>query len=119
MCERTARKYRKAGRLPRDLAREHDWRTRRDPFEGIWAEVQELLESAPDLQSKTIFEEHQKLYPGAVSPGAGPHAPPPHPRLASAPWAGEGDLLLPGACTGRSGSVGLHRDGLPRDHHRR
>lgn len=28
MCERTARKYLRAGRLPRDLACEHDWRTR-------------------------------------------------------------------------------------------
>jgi transposase len=69
MCERTARKYRKAGRLPRDLAREHDWRTRPDPFEGVWAEVQALLEGAPGLQSKTIFKEIQRLHPGRFPAG--------------------------------------------------
>ena len=69
MCERTARKYRKARRLPRDLAREHDWRTRPDPFEGVWAEVQALLEGAPGLQSKTIFKEIQRLHPGRFPAG--------------------------------------------------
>lgn len=69
MCDRTARKYRKVGRLPRDLAREHDWRTRPDPFEGVWGEVQALLESAPGLQSKTVFEELQRLYPGRFPQG--------------------------------------------------
>lgn len=69
MSERTARKYRKAGRLPRDLARDHDWRTRPDPFEGVWAEVQALLEGAPGLQSKTVFEEIQRLHPGRFPAG--------------------------------------------------
>lgn len=69
MCERTARKYRRAGKLPRDLAREHDWRTRPDPFEGVWAEAQTLLEGAPGLQSKTVFEELQRLHPGQFPPG--------------------------------------------------
>ena len=69
MCVRTASKYRKAGKLPRDMAREHDWRTRPDPFEGVWPEVQALLEGAPGLQSKTIFGELQRLYPGRFPSG--------------------------------------------------
>ena len=32
MDEKTARKYRKAGRMPSDLSERHDWRTRVDPF---------------------------------------------------------------------------------------
>jgi len=69
MCERTARKYRKAGKLPRDLAQEHNWRTRPDPFEDVWAQVQALLEGAPGLQSKTVFAELQRLYPGRFPAG--------------------------------------------------
>ncbi len=60
MCERTARKYRKSGQLPGDLALEHDWRSRPDPFEDVWAQVQRLLEGAPGLQSKTVFAELQR-----------------------------------------------------------
>jgi transposase len=69
MSERTARKYRKAEKLPRELAREHDWRTRPDPFEGVWVQVQALLEGAPGLQAKTIFEEIQRLHPGRFPDG--------------------------------------------------
>jgi len=69
MCERTARKYQKAGKLPKEMAREHDWRTRPDPFEGVWGQVQTLLEGAPGLQAKTVFEEIQRLYPGRFPDG--------------------------------------------------
>ena len=35
MCEQTARKYLKSGKLPSESAAPHVWRTRRDPFEAF------------------------------------------------------------------------------------
>lgn len=55
MSENTARRYRdgasaKGAREPRT------YRTRPDPFEAVWPEVERMLEAAPGLESKTIFE---------------------------------------------------------------
>ena len=33
---KTARKYRRLQRLPSEVARPHDWRTRVDPFAEVW-----------------------------------------------------------------------------------
>jgi transposase len=54
MSETTARRYRdgapaKGSREPRT------YRTRPDPFEAVWPEVEKMLETAPGLESKTIF----------------------------------------------------------------
>src|SRR5262245_6265587 len=57
MDEKTARKYRDLGKLPSDVAKPHDWRTRPNPFETVWSEVCELLDGNPGLQAKTIFGE--------------------------------------------------------------
>src|SRR6266508_3843615 len=55
MSENTARRYREGGarkgaRPPRI------YRTRVDPFERVWADGEKMLESAPGLEAKTIFE---------------------------------------------------------------
>ena len=47
MDEKTARKYRQMGKLPSEIAKEHDWRTREDPFEGVWPDVRAKLETIP------------------------------------------------------------------------
>ena len=39
MDEKTARKYRRLGRLPSEVAPEREWRTREDPFVEVWPEV--------------------------------------------------------------------------------
>ncbi len=49
----------------------HDWRTRKDPFESVWAsEVLPLLEQSPHLQARTILEvlqrNHKGEYPDAM-----------------------------------------------------
>src|SRR5215210_3690421 len=54
MSENTARRYRdgakaKSARVPRT------YRTRQDPFEAVWREVEKMLEAAPGLEAKTIF----------------------------------------------------------------
>ena len=49
MSEGTARKYRGLGKLPCEARVAHTWRTREDPFEGVWPEVEELLEADAGL----------------------------------------------------------------------
>jgi transposase len=64
MSERTARKYLKAGEAPSRLKVPHRWRTRPDPFAGVWNEVEELLAQDAGLEAKTVFEELCARYPG-------------------------------------------------------
>ena len=64
MDEKTARKYRKQGKLPSQLKKEHTWRTRKDPFE-IWPEVYHYLEINPGLEAKTLFEFLQRNSSGS------------------------------------------------------
>lgn len=59
MSENTARRYRngapaKSARAPRT------YRTRVDPFEAVWPEVEKMLEAAPGLEAKTIFARLQE-----------------------------------------------------------
>jgi hypothetical protein len=69
MSEPAARKYRRAGKLPKELRKTHDWRTRPDPFGDVWREVEELLEKDGGLQSKTIFEEIRRRHPERFGDG--------------------------------------------------
>ena len=69
MDEKTARKYRKLGKLPSELKRPHTWRTRKDPFEDVWHEVKSMLEINPGLEAKTIFEDLQRRNPGRFADG--------------------------------------------------
>ena len=69
MSERTARKYRGSGKLPSALRAPHTWRTREDPFEAVWPEVEALLEQDGGLQAKTVFEELVRRYPGRFHSG--------------------------------------------------
>ena len=55
MCERTARKYERAGKLPSQMKRPRTWRTRQNPFEEDWPWVVEQLERDPALQGTTLF----------------------------------------------------------------
>lgn len=69
MDEKTARKYRDAGELPSQLKAAHTWRTRKDPFEEVWEEVQGWLEINAGLEAKTLFEDLQRRYPGRFPDG--------------------------------------------------
>ncbi len=51
------RKYQKSGR-PRD------WRTRVDPYEGLWDQITDWLTANPERTGVDIFQELQRLYPG-------------------------------------------------------
>jgi len=51
--EKTARRYRRLGKLPSEARASHTWRTRRDPFEEVWPEIRSKLELNPGLEVKT------------------------------------------------------------------
>jgi len=69
MDEKTARKYRKLGKLPSELKQTHTWRTRKSPFEKDWDEIKAMLKINPGLEAKTIFEDLQRRYPGRFADG--------------------------------------------------
>ena len=69
MDEKTARKYRRLGKLPSELQTAHTWRTRKDPFEDVWHEIKLMLEINAGLEAKTIFEELQRRNPGRFADG--------------------------------------------------
>jgi hypothetical protein len=57
MDRRTARKYLgQPAKSPRELQVKHTWRTRSDPLAEIWDQARQMLEDAPDLEAKTVFE---------------------------------------------------------------
>ncbi len=69
MDEKTARKYLRAGKLPSEMAAEHTWRTREDPFGEVWGEAKTFLELNEGLEAKTLFEHFQRTYPGQYADG--------------------------------------------------
>lgn len=69
MDEKTARKYRRLGKLPSEVKKPHTWRTRQDPFAEVWDEVKTKLERNPGLQAKTLFLDLQHRYPDQFEAG--------------------------------------------------
>ncbi len=56
MDEKTARKWRRIGRLPSAVKEPREYRTREDPFVAVWRQVEELLERDASIEAKTIFD---------------------------------------------------------------
>ena len=52
----TARKYLNQTQRPDQLQVKHLWRTRPDPLEKVWEQAMKMLEEAPELEAKTLFE---------------------------------------------------------------
>jgi len=69
MDEKTARKYRRLGKLPSDVRVGHSWRTREDPFAEVWEELRLKLKDHPGLEAKTLFDDLQRRYPGRFADG--------------------------------------------------
>lgn len=62
ISERTGRRIEREDFKPGPKTRH--WRTRNDPFEGVWDDVVEQLGSHPELQALTLLEWLQDTYPG-------------------------------------------------------
>jgi len=45
------------------------WRTRKDPFEEVWLEVNDWLEADPDQTGMEVFARLQRVYPGRFCNG--------------------------------------------------
>ena len=65
ISEKTARKYKRARRLPSELTKPHTWRTRQE----VWSEVVKKLEVNPGLQATTLFLDLQRRCPGQFQDG--------------------------------------------------
>ena len=67
--DKTARKYRRLGRLPSEVRMAHSCRTRANPFAEVWPRVEEQLTLNPGLEAKTVFDWLQREYPGRFADG--------------------------------------------------
>jgi hypothetical protein len=65
----TVRKYERLGKLPSELKKPREYRTRADPFADGWAEAERLLKNAPELEAKMLFEWLCERYPGEYQEG--------------------------------------------------
>src|SRR5215472_12522184 len=69
MDPKTARKYLALQRLPSEVIQERQWRTREDPFGGVWEQVRQQIQDHPGLEAKTLFGWLQREYPGRFGDG--------------------------------------------------
>ena len=69
MDRKTGRKYRDEGKFPSEMPVIRDWRTREDPFDDDWPELERRLVDAPELEAKTLFEELLATSPEKYSAG--------------------------------------------------
>ena len=69
MDEKTARRYRRLGKLPSEVKRPHDWSKRPDAFADVWDELRRMLDQSPGLEAKTLFKYLQRCHPGRFSDG--------------------------------------------------
>jgi len=69
MDRKTGRKYLRAGKLPSDMKKPRNWRTRSDPFEADWPDIEAKLVEAPELEATTIMEWLNEKRPGRYAPG--------------------------------------------------
>ena len=100
MSVRSARKW-QSGPLPSQAKPEHRWRTRPDPFDGVWEdEIEPLLRNDPagKLKATTIIDCPSTSSGGRAASRAVQRVPAAHPAttiagLAGAAWSGSGGVL--------------------------
>jgi hypothetical protein len=66
---KTVAKYERLGHLPSELKKPRQYRTRADPFAEDWPEIEQMLELAPELEAKTLFEWLTEKAPGKYQAG--------------------------------------------------
>jgi hypothetical protein len=69
MHRQTARKYVAGGELPSTMISARDWRTRPDPFEEHWPDIEARLRATPELEAKTLFDLLQEAHPDLYEAG--------------------------------------------------
>ncbi len=66
---KTVAKYERLGQLPSELKKPRQYRTRADPFAEDWPEIEQMLETAPELEAKSLFEWLQEKEPDKYQEG--------------------------------------------------
>lgn len=66
---RTVRKYERLDKLPSELKRPRDYRTRKDLFEEHWSEAEAMLKDSPEVEAKILFEWLCEQHPGQYQEG--------------------------------------------------
>ena len=61
---KTVAKYEHLGQLPSQLKQPRSYRTRQDPFEQDWSQLERMLQAAPELEATTLFEWLCDQHPG-------------------------------------------------------
>jgi hypothetical protein len=70
MDPKSARKYRRLGKLPSEVQRmDRDWRTRPDVFAEVWPDLEAKLQVNPGLQARTLFAYLQERFPSRFPDG--------------------------------------------------
>jgi transposase InsO family protein len=66
---KTIAKYERLGQLPSELSQPRAYRTRTNPFAEKWPELERMLQVAPELEAKTLFEWLCEQQPGKFQEG--------------------------------------------------
>jgi hypothetical protein len=66
---KTAAKYERLEKLPSALQQPRQYRTRPDPFTKDWSIIEKMLEDAPGLEAKALFEWLCEQHPGRHQAG--------------------------------------------------
>lgn len=69
MSEPTARKYARSGLMPSARKVPRTWRTRLDPYEEVWPQIEGWLKLDGGLEAKTIWTALNERHPGRFSTG--------------------------------------------------
>src|ERR1700688_1810452 len=70
MDAKTARKYRRLGKLPSEgVSMGRNWRTRPDPFVEVWPDIEAKVQVNAGLEAKTLFADLQRRFPGRFADG--------------------------------------------------
>jgi len=66
---KTVAKYEKLEKLPGELQQPRQYRTRPNPFLEDWSTIEKMLENAPSLEAKVLFEWLDEQHPGRYQSG--------------------------------------------------
>ncbi len=67
--EPTERMYRRTKKKRKDGDGKRWWRTRADPFEDVWSEIEQTLAKKPYLNAKLIFNDLRQTHPDKFRDG--------------------------------------------------
>jgi transposase InsO family protein len=69
MSRNTGRKHLRQADPSEQKQVSHTWRTRPDPLEKVWPQAQTMLEGAPELEAKMLFEHLSEQHPNGMEAG--------------------------------------------------